>query len=60
MVAWKTLRTASANLQESIAAGAHAYFVEYITETERFLAGIGQRGFYGRGGRENVEERTGQ
>ena len=36
-VAWKTLRTACANLEEVISAGVHAYFEEYLAETERLL-----------------------
>ena len=34
---WKTLTSACAKLQEAIAAGLHAYFEEYLAETERLL-----------------------
>ena len=44
--AWKTLRTACANLRGVIDAGLHAYFEEYLAETERLLAANDQRGFY--------------
>lgn len=44
--AWKTLRTACANLREVVAVGVHAYFEEYLSETERLLADSDQRGFY--------------
>ena len=43
--AWKTLRTACANLRGVIDAGLHAYFEEYLAETERLLADNDQRGF---------------
>ena len=36
--AWKTLRTACANLRAVIDAGLHAYFEEYLAETERPFA----------------------
>ena len=42
--AWKTLRTACANLRAVIDAGLHAS--EYLAETERLLADNDQRGFY--------------
>ena len=45
-VAWKTLRTACANLREVIVSGLHAYFEEYLAESERLLAGDDQRGCY--------------
>ena len=45
-IAWKTLRTACANLQQVVAAGIHAYFEEYLAETGRLLANNDQRGFY--------------
>ena len=35
-----------ANLQKVIAAGLHAYFEEYLAETERLLANNDQKGFY--------------
>ena len=44
--AWKTLRTACANLRAVIDAGLHAYFEEYLAETERLLADKDQRGLY--------------
>ena len=44
--AWKTLRTACANLRAVIEAGLHAYFEEYPAETERLLADNNERGFY--------------
>ena len=44
--AWKTLRTACANLRGVIDAGLHAYFEEYLAETERLLADNDQRAFY--------------
>ena len=44
--AWKTLRTACANLRGVIDAGLHAYFEGYLGETERLLADNDQRGFY--------------
>ena len=44
--AWKTLRTACANLRAVIDAGLHAYFEEYLAEAERLLADNDQRGFY--------------
>ena len=44
--AWRTLRTACANLQGEIDAGLDAYFEEYLAETERLLADNDQRGFY--------------
>ena len=44
--AGKTLRTACANLRTVIDAGLHAYFEEYLAETERLLADNDQRGFY--------------
>ena len=44
--AWKTLRTACANLRAVIDAGLHAYFEEYLTETEGLLTDNDQRGFY--------------
>ena len=44
--AWKMLRTACANLRGVIAAGLHAYFEEYLAETERLLADNDQRGLY--------------
>ena len=44
--AWKTLRTACANLRVVIDAGLHAYFEEYLAETKRLLADNDQRGFY--------------
>ena len=43
--AWKTLRTACANLRGVIDAGLPAYFEEYLAETERLLADNDQRGF---------------
>ena len=43
--AWKTLRTACANLRGVINAGLPAYFEEYLAETERLLADNDQRGF---------------
>ena len=43
--AWKTLRTACANLRGVIDAGLHAYFEEYLAETERLFADNAQRGF---------------
>ena len=45
-IAWETLRTACANLQQVVGAGRHAYFKEYIAETERLLANNDLRGFY--------------
>ena len=45
-IAWKKPRTACANLQEVVAAGVHAYFEEYFTETETLLENNDQRGFY--------------
>ena len=45
-IAWKTLRTACANLQKAVAAGIHAYFEEYLAETERLLAKTNKRGHY--------------
>ena len=42
--AWKTLRTACANLRAVIDAGLHAYFEEYLAETERLLADNDHRG----------------
>ena len=61
--AWKTLRTACANLPGVIDAGLHAYFEEYPPETEGFLADNDQRGFYkhlkgmvGLGGRKAISE----
>ena len=44
--AWKTLRTACANLRAVIDAGLHDYFKEYLAETETLLANNDQRGFY--------------
>ena len=44
--AWKTLRTACANLRAVIDAGLHAYFEQYLAKTERLLADNDQRGFY--------------
>ena len=44
--AWKTLRTACANLRGVIDAGLHAYVEDYLAETERLLADNDQRGFY--------------
>ena len=44
--AWKTLRTACANLRGVIDAGLHAYFEGYLAETERLLADNDRRGFY--------------
>ena len=44
--AWKTLRTACANLRAVVDAGLNAYFEEYFVETERLLADNDQRGFY--------------
>ena len=44
--AWKTLRTACANLRGEIDAGLHAYFEEHLAKTERLLADNDQRGFY--------------
>ena len=43
--AWKTLRTACANLRAMIDEGLHDYFKEYLAETERLLADNDQRGF---------------
>ena len=43
--AWKTLRTACANMRAMIDAGLHAYFEEYLAETERLLADNDRRGF---------------
>ena len=42
----KTLRMACANLRGVIDAGLHAYFEEYLAETERLIADNDQRGFY--------------
>ena len=61
-IAWKTLRTACANLGR----GVHAYFEEYLAETERLLR-IEQRStrvleapeVYGRVRTEKREERAG-
>ena len=47
-IAWKTLRTACANLREVIVSGLHAYFEEYLAETGREPANNDQRGFYRR------------
>ena len=44
--AWKTLMTACANLRWVMDAGLHAYFEEYLAETERLLPDNDQRGFY--------------
>ena len=44
--AGKTLMTTCANLRGVIAAGLHAYFEEYLAETERLLADNDQRGLY--------------
>ena len=44
--AWTTLRKACANLRAVIDAGLHAYFDEYLAETEILLAHNDQRGFY--------------
>ena len=44
--AWKTLRSACANLQKVIAAGLDAYCEAYLAEIERLLANNGERGFY--------------
>ena len=44
--AWKMLMTACANLRGVIDAGLHAYFEEYLAETERLLADNYQRGFH--------------
>ena len=44
--AWKTLRTACANLRGVIDAVLHSYFEEYLAETERFLADNDHWGFY--------------
>ena len=43
--AWKTLRTACANLRGVIDAGLRAYFEKYLAETERLLADNKSRGF---------------
>ena len=43
--AWKTLRSAGANLRKVMAKGLHAYFEEYLAETERLLANNDQKGF---------------
>ena len=45
-IARKTLRTACANLRGVTNAGLHAYFQEYLAETQRLLADNDQRGFY--------------
>ena len=39
-IAWTTLRTACACLQQVVAAGIHAYFEECFAETERLLVNI--------------------
>ena len=44
--AWKTPRTARVNLRRAINAVLHAYFEEYLAETERLLAGNNLRCFY--------------
>ena len=44
--AWKTLRTACANLRKAIDAALNTYFEECLAETERLLADNDQRGFY--------------
>ena len=44
--AWKTLRTAYANLRGVIDAGLHAYFETNLAETRRLRADNDQRGFY--------------
>ena len=44
--AWKTPRTACATLRGVIDARLHAYFEEYLAETERRLADNDQWGFY--------------
>ena len=61
--AWKTLRTACANLRGVIVAGLHTYFEERRAETERLLAANDQPGFYkhvkgtvGSGGRKERSE----
>ena len=63
-IAWKTLRTACANLRAVIDAGLHTYFEEYLAETERLLADNDQQGFckhlkgaVGLGGRKARSER---
>ena len=43
--AWKTLRTACANLRGMIDAGLQDYFEEHLSETERLLVDNDQRGF---------------
>ena len=42
----RRLRTACANLRAVIDAELHAYFEEYLGQTERLLADNDQRGFY--------------
>ena len=42
----KSTWTSIANLRKVIDAALHAYFREYLTETERFLAENDQRDFY--------------
>ena len=44
--AWRTLRTACANLGTAIDAAFHVYFEEYLAETERLLADYNHGGFY--------------
>ena len=44
--AWRMLRTACANLRWVIDAGFHAYFDEYLAETDRRLADNDRRGFF--------------
>lgn len=39
-------RSASANVQEVIPAELHAFFEEYLAETERLLANFDPRGFF--------------
>ena len=43
--AWKTLKSACANLPKVIAAGLQAYFEAYLAKTERLLANNDQRVF---------------
>ena len=44
--AWRTLKTACVNLRRAIDAALHAYFEEYLAETEKLLADNDQWSFY--------------
>ena len=61
---WKALTTARASPRRPIGLGLHAYFGEYLAETEKVRAGNDRRGFYHHScstvGLDDRDERSGQ